>query len=951
MSIKEVKQALGSWGITLRADTPRELIDQIESNKFGHIAIIPGRINPKLYGDALLRTARYVGVYRSTFKQSDDTIQIKGSGMAFWLGDEDEKGDIFETAEVFSGSTFANTIRALLPNGGAVVEGTIYSVPGSGTYTGRHQWETPRKAITYVTDTYSSEGTIVEWRVNGDGTLDAGPIENLYNVTTPRAILVKKDTGRDMRLLGLQADMSMDYDVEDLTTRIVLLAQGEGDSISTGVANAAPLPFRDIHGNVLKQTRLVSESDTQVGNANARAQLQLNKWARPRQAIQIRTEEFDIKGDFEAGDYIYVFDPEAGFYDTDNEVFWRGQPINPLALRVTEIDWQLRADWTVGFRCNDGTWLDLSEYYKPEGGGSTLAVGDYRRTLSGNNYESLGFRPNLPPPGADTTIPDSPTFTGFSVGSYQPDGSIGITKAAIRAQWSEPLNVDGSTITDGSHYEIRYRVNGVIGYTTAWDTLEASYDWDSLGSWDQMFSAPVEADPQWQTAIVGWDAGSFTLMELTPNVTYEIQIRAVDTATPPNRSDWSSSSFITTSGDIFPPSTPATPTVAASLVSIQVLHTLGKSSGGTFNLEPDMSHFDVHVGGSPSFLADASNKVGELVATGSMVLGRIPAVGTFIIEQTDGVWIKVIAVDTTGNRSPASEGAQATAELIDDAHISNLTVSKVTAGTISAEWVLGSRITTSLEGQRIEIGQFGLQGFDSDGARTIDLNNGPDPSLTFYQGTGTDGFTYTIPPIKIGKLPGGQWGMEIRDLYDGVQVRVGQLVAGSTAAEDYGLAAVDPDTGKLVSLNALAFGMEGAEGFSGSLSVADTSGSYIASSTGDGPKIEHIRIGDSLRCKIEVSARLTYDYPLGGDRVAYMSWRLTQESTGTTIWAGTDTTALVWGTSGDVSDHCSTRAFLAEGLAFFPAPGLYTVEAMYRVLSFDVKGMIFSDRQLIVTPF
>jgi len=941
VSVKEVRQALGTWGITLRPDTPRELIQIIEANKFGHIAIVPGRINPKLYGDALLREARYVGVYRSTFKQSDDTVEIKGTGMAFWLGDEDNKGDIFETAVVLAGQTFANSIRALLPPNGGIIEGDLFSV-GAGLYTGRHQWETPRQAITYVTDTFSSDGNIVEWRANGDGTLDAGPIESLYNVTTPSAILVRNDTGRDMRLLGLQADMSMDYDVEDLTTRIVLLAQGEGTTIATGTADADPFPYKNLFGDPIRQVRLVSESETVAGNADIRAQLQLNRWSRPRQAIQIRTEEFDIKGDFVVGDYIYVFDPEAGFFDLDNEVFWRGQPVNPIALRVIEIDWQIRHNWTVAFRTQDGVWLDLSEYYKPEGGGSTLAVGDYRRTLAGNNYESLGFRPNLPPPGADSTVPASPAFTGFSVGSYQ-SATDGTVKAAIRAQWSEPLNTDGSVITDGDHYEIRHRINNIIGYQISWDTAE-DYSWDDLGSWDALLSEPIDASPEWLTIYAGWDQTAHTIMELTPGVTYEVQIRAVDAATPPNRGAWSASSFVTTVGDIFAPSTPAAPTVAASLIAIQVIHHLGKSSGGTFNLEPDLDHLEVHVGGSPSFLADNASKVGELIATGTMVLGSISAVGTFQIEQIDDVYIKVVAVDKSGNKSSASVGVQATVELIDDAHISNLTVSKITAGTITATWINAGRIATADAGRRVEMDGDGIKTFNADGHTTIQMR-ADEGRINFYE----PGFA--VPPLEIGELSVGGYGMRVSDLFDETKVLVGQLdAAGGFATENYGLAARDPDTGSLVSLATLAFGME-----------ADKQGGFVSANTttyttkSGGPILTGIRIGTSRRALVVLSCDMIWDYgsPTGGftSRTGYMGFRLIDDADGTEVQGPFDNFARVVslaGTAGSDSDNGSQVLFL-DGSSI-PAAGTYTFECMYKT-NIPTAAVTFQSRSLIVMPF
>ena len=56
---------------------------------------------------------------------------------------------------------------------------------------------------------------------------------------------------------------------------------------------------------------------------------------------------------------------------------------------------------------------------------------------------------------------------------------------------------------------------------------------------------------------------------------------------------------------------------------------------------------------------------------------------------------KVVAVDKSGNRSTPSGAASVTSTLIDDSHISNLTASKITAGTITAAVVIGGSATFS----------------------------------------------------------------------------------------------------------------------------------------------------------------------------------------------------------------------------------------------------------------
>lgn len=1103
MSVTEVKQAIGRWNITLHSETPVELLNKL--SYFGHIALVPGKVDTRLHGDNLLTAARYVGVYRS--RNATNTFQLQGSGMAFWLGDEDGKGDVYETAKVFNNESFEDTIRDLLPAGGSIIEGTLHEV--DGTYTGRHQWQTPREALTYVTDLFGAE-----WRVNNNGTLDAGLISDLY-VTTPRALIVPKGFGSDLLRRVITGDSSMETNLEDITTRVVLLAEGNGTSISTGSANVSVNPYKDIHGNALKATRIVSESGTEAGNAGARAQLQLNRFTNPNRSIDLSTQEYDIKGTFVVGDNVHVYDPVNDFYDANNEIYWQGERINPIVLRCVEMTWPIPAGWTVAFRDINGNWYDLSEYYVPENGPTTLIVGELPRSISRViGVEPVGVRPNLPdapPPAPDTTIPDTPTFTAFSSGSYESDDRI---LAAIYAQWDVPLNQDSSVVTDGSHYEIRYRPNAAIGTITSWDTLSggynaeydqlfntpvvsgawatgwaidsgalddffvangdgqishptfnilratryttesyadvevvafrkinylplgastvmgttarwtdvnntywcrvepnvdltvtakitkyqggvytelgvrvvpgithfsgatygtrmtisgdvisykvwqgdqdkepdqdtitvwdtgpitgtgdvgvmdfivsgasnpansvthvesfrirdltpdnpgSAYSWDDLNTWDALVSAPVTSNPQWTTAIVGWDQTSFTLVELSAGVQYELQIRAIDSASPPNRSAWSTSSYVNTATDAIAPSTPAPPEVAASMIAVQLIHRLGKASGGTFNLEPDLHHFDVHASHSPTFFPDSTNKVGELLASGSMVRGGIPAVGTFKVDQPGSVWIRVVSVDRTGNKSGASEAVQSTVTLIDDAHISNLSVSKLTAGTITANSVLAAQLEIGAGGN-IKITQGSLDVYDNLGRQHLDVGLQPDGS--------------------------------------------------------YDLAAIDPDTNERVNLAQLAFGMK-ADSIQSSYLITGSTGPYEylpAPPPDTGPKVTGVRIGSSARALVIISAQIGYYTSGTGRRTAQMSFRIIDETTDTVTYEPYDNASVCFTSTEDEAGfiRAGSSHYVDASWAFPTLNGTYTFECVYICRAFDSGQMYFQHRDIVVMPF
>lgn len=679
MPVNEKLMELGSWSIELIEETPKTLLDAV--GYFGHVAFVPGRLNPAEYGDELLDMARYVGVV--TGKSVDHLRKVvSGQGMALWLADSDGKGDLIETPIKITGQSFANAIRAILGSGTAVVEGTLHSGV-SGTYSGTHVYQSRRKAIDFICTTMGAE-----WRVNGRAELDAGPATSLYN-PVPDTVIVKRRPNRhtdgdDMHLHGLRGDMGVASDVKDWTSRVVLLAEGEGNAIATASANNPANPYLDLRGQPVKRVRVISESTTAPGNAQARANMQLARFVEPRHALTLTTDDYDVSGAFAVGDWAWVWDPDAGLVDPQNEVMFRGEKLNPVRLRMVGASWPIRPGTTVAYRAQDGSWLDLTPYVAREGGETTVTVGDLLRALSDSSVEPVGPRP-IP----DSTVPGVVSWdTPFESGVYL--GATGETRAKMLVKWALPLNVDGSTILDGDHYEIQYGVSPVL---------------------------PAE----WQTAYAPWGDLQAMIYDLTPGTDYDFRIRAVDTSN--NVGDWSDVETVMANPDTIPPSTPAPPTVAGNRLSIQIVHTLGKASGGEWNLELDLDHFEVHVGDSTSYTADETTLKGKVAANGGMIVAEIPAVGTVPCEETTTRYVRVVAVDQAGNRSDPSATATVTAMLVDSAHISDLTASKITAGTLSANILLGASIRTASSGQRVELNASGLHGFNGAGVELVTLSN------------------------------------------------------------------------------------------------------------------------------------------------------------------------------------------------------------------------------------
>ncbi len=714
--ITEVQQALGSWSIRLRGTTPKELLDVLDANYYGHVAVLPGRVDVRALGDGLLSAARYVGVYRQKFNQANE-FEIQGDGMPFWLGDSDDRGDLFSSAITFSASAFAPTVRALLPPSGSITEGTIHSIGGSATFSGVVQWETPRSALNRIATVFTASSLDpVEWRVNGNGTLDMGLASQLYpSLTTPSAVLVKKGVSeRDLSYTAVPANLSLDSGVEDYITHAFVIGAGDGAAAPVGSASAAPTTYRHLKGGSVRIAQVFSDSTATAAEVVVKAGLEIADSSTIRRAAQLSTEQFDVRGSFGAGDAIYVFDPETGYVDTNNQMFWQGIPINPMRLRVTEVSWPVPQYWTVAFRDKNGVWYDFSDHYAPESGNTSITVGEFLKRLTGGLGPDLDGRAT-----PDSSVPAAPVFGTFFTGSYESGTEEG-TRAQIQAQWTRPLNTDGSSITDLDHYELQFRPNTRIAYPATHAEM-AAFDYSQLLTHGQPITPPLSNE--WQTNIVGPDVTVAMVQELLPGVQYEFRVRAVDNASPPNVGGWSLISTFTAARDTKAPEQPAPASVAGSRNAVQVSHTLGSNAGGTYNLARDLDHLEVYLGGSTAFECVEGNKLGKLIANAGMMQGNIPAVGTFPIEPVSQVFIKVIAVDKAGNRSAPSTAASVTALLIDDAHISDLTVSKVTAGTITATWVMAGTFTTALTGARTGMDTNGFFAYNPAGVKTFEVDS------------------------------------------------------------------------------------------------------------------------------------------------------------------------------------------------------------------------------------
>lgn len=645
--ITEVLDGVGSWSIKLRADTPQTVLDLFADPYFAHLIITPTRIGTEV---DVLALSRYTGVI--TRRKFADERELGGPGLLSWLGDGDGerggKGANFETSVVLSSDTFVDAVREVLPD--SIAEGTLNAQPSTTTQT-IQAWGTPRDALDSICSAFGCE-----YQVTPQGALNAGTEAELYpTATNPTTVILPKrrGEGEDPLVKSLPlADATLDSDRDDYTTRVIILPSGDGVAIQPAVANLESTTYKDLHGNTIVKKRVISASTTDVGLAPTLALAHLGRFAVQRHQLSLSTEEFDVFGTVALGETVWVQDEESSLVDLDNELRFRGEVLHPVKLRVHGLTWPVTKEMGKFVRDKDGLITDISDWVQPESGASQIDVGAFSRSLVNDPNEQAG--PRLT---ADQSVPAIPVFGAITSQVFTDDN--GIERCRVVVPWSTPANTDATVIVDGAFYELGYKLAGA-----------GSYDY----------------------RVIPWGINSNEFTEFPVGSNLDFIIQASDSANPPNRSGFSAPTNFIAAADTTPPGTPAASTNAGNPLEIQVTHGLTLAAGG--NLPDDLHHLNIYIGTSAGFTPGPGNFAGPIMASKANLDLGIPVVGTFGIYDAAQRWVKVTAVDASGNQSTPSAASTVTAQLLSTGHyglltvtdaiIGSMSVSKLTAGDISA---------------------------------------------------------------------------------------------------------------------------------------------------------------------------------------------------------------------------------------------------------------------------
>tara|TARA_B100000902_G_scaffold150407_1_gene146959 strand:- start:499 stop:5337 length:4839 start_codon:yes stop_codon:yes gene_type:complete len=574
------------------------------------------------------------------------------------------------------------------------------------TYTGKHYLEGAYKALRTVATSLGAE-----FKINNNGTLDVGPASSLFTGhedNEPQGIIVRRLSGQDPSIKGYDGfDLTTEFNAEDYVSRVELIANGNGKEINLGQADAKNIPYKDLFGNPLERIQILSENEIPDNLRDVRAEAYLNEYNKIDKTLNVGLSDYDISGDISVGDVIYVYDPEVGFEDTQDEatlenrdryeITYQGQILNPIKIRIMGLSFPIAEGMGVYYRDADGNYTDITDYTNFEVGSTQIEVG----STTPNINEDLRATGSIVSIGSTNEyhVPDAPTNLTASKGTYQ-DGS-GRPFAFARLSWTEPTNTDGSRITDGNMYRVRYRqVTDVDGNNLIDSNDNQVTDYEYLS--------------------VSFGTTTTVIKGLGVSNTYEFGVQAIDNSGFSGGYSIITAEQMPVDGTI--PPAPVAPTgtfgaIASNAAQIQISHKLAAAedadgnaiaSPTNFTLPRDIDHLNVYRNTSSSFTPSASTFVGEIQARAGHIDGEITAINTFIVS-TAGTWYyKLTAVDVAGNESDPSTAQQAEHELITkeyiadaeittikigeaqvtDAKIDTMTAAKITAGTISGKEII-----------------------------------------------------------------------------------------------------------------------------------------------------------------------------------------------------------------------------------------------------------------------
>lgn len=464
--ITERLMKLGTWTVPLKQGIPENVLGAIDC--FDSIVITNQWLNldDGWTDSQILDAAIYTGMIR-VLPRGDQSV-LEGIGNLGWFGDENNRGQILTAAYTPGTQTHAGwwtgltgtieSIASPLTAGtlNTVTRGDALELEDSFQYVNR------RNVADAVASFYEAE-----YRVNHDFTIDAGTAAQLF-ATTPTAVLVRRASGKDLELSGINIDQAtLRRDVIEYTTKVV--AQGKGVTGSDSITSS----YKDPQNSAVQRHILVNVQTDVAAAAGVYAESVLADLDDITNTVTISTRDYDSEGAFTVGDTVYIYDPEAGLIDASTQKQFRGEVVFPTTIRVVGSSWPVVSGMGVYTRTGAGVLTDITRFVEWESDTSaTLEVGSLPRSTVAPIATGAGHT-HAQYPIAIGYTDWTPSYNNLTVGNGSVEARYVQIGKLVHA-WYE-LTFGSTTSIDGSNPTISLPVNASASYTTVRTFLGQAY--------------------------------------------------------------------------------------------------------------------------------------------------------------------------------------------------------------------------------------------------------------------------------------------------------------------------------------------------------------------------------------------------------------------------------------------------------------------------------------------
>lgn len=368
MPVTQRHQKPGTWSLRFKANCPRSIY--AAADFFDHIVVVPTRMEPiEAFSDAnILANAIYTGVTHT----KPDHLSLEGAGLEYWLGNPDGgvAGSIGAGFSQVAAVALSTAINSVLTGITAIQAGTL----NDSGISNLGDWQLPkgltaRESLGALSVLYGSE-----WRITPRAKLDAGLAANLF-VTTPTVVVTRNVDGQDGSYRGLAGgDLNAASDVQGYATTATAYY---GDVSVSGLV-VPGTPYKEFFGTDLNMVRLIDLQASTTSAATIAASAAAVSLANVRRNITLSSDTYSVGRFVQPGDYVYVWDQDAGLSDSANQIDYRGELISPIKVRVYGLTWPLAQGMGVYLRkwvAGAAVYTDLSDYIEWDTGDVQWDVG------------------------------------------------------------------------------------------------------------------------------------------------------------------------------------------------------------------------------------------------------------------------------------------------------------------------------------------------------------------------------------------------------------------------------------------------------------------------------------------------------------------------------------------------------------------------------------------------